>query len=407
MSKELIRLVNCRMAFDDEIVLDDINIYFNDKEFLTLLGPSGCGKTTTLRIIGGFLKPTSGDVLFDGVRINDVPPHKRKVNTVFQKYALFPHLDVYDNIAFGLRIAKLSEDEVDRRVTEMLEGVRRKGFAGRKVTSLSGGQQQRVAIARALVNQPKVLLLDEPLGALDLRLRKDMQNELKRIQQASGITFIYVTHDQEEARTMSGTVVVMDKGRIQQIGTPEDIYNEPKNAFVADFIGESNILDGVMRQDRLVEFFGRKFPCVDHRSLLARMKACYPAMEPDGRRHGYGPAVYYRIPGFKGSVGFISAIHGKFCDSCNRVRLTSQGYLKTCLCYEDGVDLRAILREGEERPKEPVHYRWPEGRSPSDGDLQRRLRAAMMQAIGKKPRAHCFERPQDITEAANMIAIGG
>ena len=263
MSKELIRLVNCRMAFDDEIVLDDINIYFNDKEFLTLLGPSGCGKTTTLRIIGGFLKPTSGDVFFDGVRINDVPPHKRKVNTVFQKYALFPHLDVYDNIAFGLRIAKLSEDEVDRRVTEMLEVVSLKGFADRKVTSLSGGQQQRVAIARALVNQPKVLLLDEPLGALDLRLRKDMQNELKRIQQASGITFIYVTHDQEEALTMSDTVVVMDKGRIQQIGTPEDIYNEPKNAFVADFIGESNILDGVMLQDRLVEFFGRKFPCVD------------------------------------------------------------------------------------------------------------------------------------------------
>ncbi len=263
MSKELIRLVNCRMAFDDEIVLDDINIYFNDKEFLTLLGPSGCGKTTTLRIIGGFLKPTSGDVFFDGVRINDVPPHKRKVNTVFQKYALFPHLDVYDNIAFGLRIAKLSEDEVDRRVTEMLEVVSLKGFADRKVTSLSGGQQQRVAIARALVNRPKVLLLDEPLGALDLRLRKDMQNELKRIQQASGITFIYVTHDQEEALTMSDTVVVMDKGRIQQIGTPEDIYNEPKNAFVADFIGESNILDGVMLQDRLVEFFGRKFPCVD------------------------------------------------------------------------------------------------------------------------------------------------
>jgi spermidine/putrescine transport system ATP-binding protein len=263
MSKELIRLVNCRMAFDDEIVLDDINIYFNDKEFLTLLGPSGCGKTTTLRIIGGFLKPTSGDVLFDGVRINDVPPHKRKVNTVFQKYALFPHLDVYDNIAFGLRIAKLPEDEVDRRVTEMLEVVSLKGFEDRKVTSLSGGQQQRVAIARALVNRPKVLLLDEPLGALDLRLRKDMQNELKRIQQASGITFIYVTHDQEEALTMSDTVVVMDKGRIQQIGTPEDIYNEPKNAFVADFIGESNILDGIMLQDRLVEFFGRKFPCVD------------------------------------------------------------------------------------------------------------------------------------------------
>lgn len=263
MSKELIRLVNCQMAFDDEIVLDDINLYFNDKEFLTLLGPSGCGKTTTLRIIGGFIKPTSGDVLFDGVRINDVPPHKRKVNTVFQKYALFPHLDVYENVAFGLRLAKLPEEEIDERVTEMLEIVSLKGFENRKVSQLSGGQQQRVAIARALVNRPKVLLLDEPLGALDLRLRKDMQNELKRIQQAMGITFIYVTHDQEEALSMSDTVVVMDKGRIQQIGTPEDIYNEPKNAFVADFIGESNILDGVMLEDRLVKFFGRKFKCVD------------------------------------------------------------------------------------------------------------------------------------------------
>ena len=263
MSKELIRLVNCQMAFDEEIVLDDINLYFNDKEFLTLLGPSGCGKTTTLRIIGGFLKPTKGDVLFDGERINDVPPHKRKVNTVFQRYALFPHLDVYENVAFGLRIAKLPEDEIDERVTEMLEIVSLKGFENRKVSSLSGGQQQRVAIARALVNRPKVLLLDEPLGALDLRLRKDMQNELKRIQQAMGITFIYVTHDQEEALSMSDTVVVMDKGRIQQIGTPEKIYNEPTNAFVADFIGESNILDGVMLADGLVSFFGRKFKCVD------------------------------------------------------------------------------------------------------------------------------------------------
>lgn len=263
MSKELIRLVNCKMAFDDEIVLDDINLYFNDKEFLTLLGPSGCGKTTTLRIIGGFIKPTSGDVMFDGVRINDVPPHKRKVNTVFQKYALFPHLDVYENVAFGLRIAKVPEEEIDERVTEMLEIVSLKGFENRRVAQLSGGQQQRVAIARALVNRPKVLLLDEPLGALDLRLRKDMQNELKRIQQAMGITFIYVTHDQEEALSMSDTVVVMDKGRIQQIGTPEDIYNEPKNAFVADFIGESNILDGVMLEDRLVKFFGKRFKCVD------------------------------------------------------------------------------------------------------------------------------------------------
>ena len=263
MSKELIRLTDCTVEFDGEVVLDNLNIYFNDEEFLTLLGPSGCGKTTTLRIIGGFLAPTHGDVYFNGVRINDVPPHKRKVNTVFQKYALFPHLDVYDNIAFGLRIAKLGEDEIDKRVSEMLEIVGLKGFESRKVTSLSGGQQQRVAIARALVNRPKVLLLDEPLGALDLRLRKDMQNELKNIQKAMGITFIYVTHDQEEALAMSDTIVVMDKGKIQQIGTPEDIYNEPKNAFVADFIGESNILDGIMHEDFLVEFFGRKFKCVD------------------------------------------------------------------------------------------------------------------------------------------------
>ena len=263
MSKELIRLVDCRMDFDGETVLDSINIYFNDSEFLTLLGPSGCGKTTTLRIIGGFLQPTGGDVLFDGVRINDVPPHKRRVNTVFQKYALFPHLNVYENIAFGLRIAKLPAREIDARVTEMLEIVSLRGFEKRKPDQLSGGQQQRVAIARALVNRPKVLLLDEPLGALDLRLRKDMQNELKRIQQQLGITFIYVTHDQEEALAMSDTVVVMDRGRIQQIGTPEGIYNEPKNAFVADFIGESNILDGVMRADYVVEFFGRKFRCLD------------------------------------------------------------------------------------------------------------------------------------------------
>ena len=263
MSQELIRLTNLVMEFDGERILDSINLYINDREFLTLLCPSGCGKTTTLRVIGGFLTPTSGDVLFDGKRINEVPAYQRKINTVFQRYALFPHLDVYDNIAFGLRIAKLPEEEIDERVTEMLEIVSLKGFENRKVTSLSGGQQQRVAIARALVNRPKVLLLDEPLGALDLRLRKDMQNELKRIQQAMGITFIYVTHDQEEALTMSDTIVVMDKGKIQQIGRPEDIYNEPKNAFVADFIGESNILDGVMVEDYLVKFFGRNFKCVD------------------------------------------------------------------------------------------------------------------------------------------------
>ena len=263
MPHELIRLNNLTQVFDGDTVLDSINLYINNQEFLTLLGPSGCGKTTTLRIIGGFQTPTSGDVFFDGVRINDLPPHKRKINTVFQKYALFPHLDVYDNIAFGLRIAKVPEPELGQRVSEMLGVVSLTGFENRKINSLSGGQQQRVAIARALVNRPKVLLLDEPLGALDLRLRKDMQNELKRIQQAMGITFVYVTHDQEEALSMSETVVVMDNGRIQQIGTPEDIYNEPENAFVADFIGESNILDGVMHEDYVVEFCGRKFPCLD------------------------------------------------------------------------------------------------------------------------------------------------
>ena len=277
MSKELIRLRNVCMAFDDELVLDHLNLYFNDKEFLTLLGPSGCGKTTTLRIVGGFVTPTSGDVLFDGVRINDVPPYQRQINTVFQKYALFPHLNVYENIAFGLRMqrrpdpndptgkkkVKIPEEEIHQRVMEMLEVINLKGFEHRKPDALSGGQQQRVAIARALVNRPKVLLLDEPLAALDLKLRKDMQIELKRIQQQVGITFIYVTHDQEEALTMSDTIVVMDKGSIQQIGTPEDIYNEPKNAFVADFIGESNIIDGIMVEDNLVQMYGKKFPCLD------------------------------------------------------------------------------------------------------------------------------------------------
>ena len=263
MSKELIRLQDLVMEFDGERILDGINLYIQDHEFLTLLGPSGCGKTTTLRIIGGFLNATNGDVLFDGKRMNDVPPYQRQINTVFQRYALFPHLDVFDNIAFGLKVAKLSKAEIQERVQEMLGIVGLKGYEHRRVESLSGGQQQRVAIARALVNRPKVLLLDEPLAALDLRLRKDMQNELKRIQRSLGITFIYVTHDQEEALSMSDTVVVMDKGRIQQIGKPEDIYNEPENAFVADFIGESNILDGVMLSDDKVRFFGRVFDCVD------------------------------------------------------------------------------------------------------------------------------------------------
>ena len=265
MTKELIRLIDCRKEFDGEVVLDSINLGIKDKEFLTLLGPSGCGKTTTLRIIGGFLKPDSGEVIFDGVRINDVPPHKRKVNTVFQKYALFTHLNVFENIAFGLRVQrpKLSEKEIARRVHEALELVALKGYEKRSVSQLSGGQQQRIAIARAIVNSPQVLLLDEPLGALDLKLRKDMQRELKQIQQQVGITFIYVTHDQEEALTMSDTVVVMNKGEIQQIGTPLDIYNEPKNAFVADFIGESNIIDGVMVEDKIVRMYGHNFLCLD------------------------------------------------------------------------------------------------------------------------------------------------
>ncbi len=263
MSKELIRLSDLKMVFDDEVVLNSINLYINDREFLTLLGPSGCGKTTTLRIIGGFQKPTSGDVFFDGVRINDVPPHKRKVNTVFQKYALFTHMNIFENVAFGLRIAKVPEKEIQRRVEEALELVNLPGYGKRSVDSLSGGQQQRIAIARAIVNRPQVLLLDEPLGALDLKLRKDMQIELKKIQQQVGITFIYVTHDQEEALTMSDTIVVMDKGNIQQIGSPTDIYNEPKNAFVADFIGESNIIDGIMHEDKVVGMYGKKFPCLD------------------------------------------------------------------------------------------------------------------------------------------------
>ena len=263
MSKHLIDLVNIKKEFDGEPILRGINLYIRDKEFITLLGPSGCGKTTTLRIIGGFETPTSGDVLFEGKRLNDVPPYKREINTVFQRYALFPHLNVAENIAFGLHIRKMPEDEIVCKVSRMLELVGLKGFENRDVTSLSGGQQQRVAIARALVMEPRVLLLDEPLGALDLKLRKEMQFELKRIQQSTGITFIYVTHDQEEALTMSDTIVVMNRGHIQQIGTPTDIYNEPVNAFVADFIGESNILPGIMLRDRLVRFCKHDFICVD------------------------------------------------------------------------------------------------------------------------------------------------
>ena len=244
-------------------MLRGISLDIKSREFVTLLGPSGCGKTTTLRIIGGFEQPDSGDVLFEGRRLNDVPPYRREINTVFQRYALFPHLNVAENIAFGLHIKKMNAAEIKRKTREMLSLVGLSGFETRDVTSLSGGQQQRVAIARALVCEPRVLLLDEPLGALDLKLRKDMQIELKRIQQRTGITFIYVTHDQEEALTMSDRIVVMNHGVIQQVGSPTDIYNEPENAFVADFIGESNIIDGVMLEDRKVEFCGREFECVD------------------------------------------------------------------------------------------------------------------------------------------------
>ncbi len=259
----LIRLNGISKAFDGEPVLDNMSLEIHDKEFITLLGPSGCGKTTTLRIIGGFETPDAGDVYFDGKRINDLPPYERQVNTVFQRYALFPHLNVFDNIAFGLRVHKRPDAEIREKVKEMLALVNLKGFERRRVSTLSGGQQQRVAIARALVNQPKVLLLDEPLSALDLKLRKDMQNELKNIQHQTGITFIYVTHDQEEALSMSDTVVVMENGRVQQIGSPTDIYNEPVNAFVADFIGESNIIDGVMLADCRAKFSGHEFVCVD------------------------------------------------------------------------------------------------------------------------------------------------
>ncbi len=261
--QSIITLSGINVDFGREPILNDFSLEIADKEFVTLLGPSGCGKTTTLRVIGGFIIPSKGKVTFDGQDITDLPPYKRNVNTVFQRYALFPHLDVYENVAFGLRVQKLSETEIKERVKPMLEMVGLKGFEGRSTDKLSGGQQQRVAIARALVNHPRVLLLDEPLGALDLKLRKEMQIELKRIQQSLDITFIYVTHDQEEALTMSDRVVVMKDGLIQQSGTPQDIYNEPINSFVADFIGESNIITGFMPNDYVVEFGGATFDCVD------------------------------------------------------------------------------------------------------------------------------------------------
>ena len=261
--KKIIELKHITKSFDGEPVLKSIDLDIYDNEFITLLGPSGCGKTTLLRLIGGFETPDEGDVLFLGQKINNVPPYKRSVNTVFQKYALFPHLNVFENVAFPLREKKVPKKEIKEKVDKMLSMVMLSGFAHRRVTSLSGGQQQRVAIARALIAHPQVLLLDEPLGALDLKLRKDMQVELKKIQKQTGITFVFVTHDQEEALSMSDTVVVMSEGKIHQIGTPVDIYNEPQNAFVADFIGESNILDGVMLEDYKVTFSGQTFQCLD------------------------------------------------------------------------------------------------------------------------------------------------
>ncbi len=263
MAQNIIHLVNVSKNYNGTEALRNINLYIRKNEFLTLLGPSGCGKTTTLRIIGGFEEPDSGEVLFNGVNITSVPPYKRKVNTVFQKYALFPHLDVFENIAFGLKIKKMDKKLIAEKVHNILELVNLSGYERREIDSLSGGQQQRVAIARALVNEPEVLLLDEPLGALDLKLRQEMQIELKNMQQRLGITFVYVTHDQEEALSMSDTIVVMKEGTIQQIGTPTDIYNEPKNPFVADFIGESNIVSGIMLRDYFVQFAGATFDCVD------------------------------------------------------------------------------------------------------------------------------------------------
>jgi len=264
MSEYIIELKNIEKVYDETTVLKNINLSIHKNEFLTLLGPSGCGKTTTLRIIGGFETPDNGEVIFEGKKINTLPPYKRKVNTVFQKYALFPHLTVAQNIAFGLKIKQMNKNFIEEKVKAMLTLVNLENFENRSISSLSGGQQQRIAIARALVNEPDVLLLDEPLGALDLKLRKEMQIELKNMQQRLGITFIFVTHDQEEALTMSDTIVVMNEGIIQQIGTPIDIYNEPKNRFVAKFIGESNILEGLMLKDYWVHFAGYDFPCVDH-----------------------------------------------------------------------------------------------------------------------------------------------
>ncbi len=297
-----IELVDITRAYDEETVaLNHVNLYIRRREFLTLLGPSGCGKTTMLRLIAGFDHPTDGKILMDGKDITAVPPHRRRVNTVFQRYALFPHMNVFENVAFGLKIKKLDKPVIAKKVAAMLEMVGLKGYEKRSTDALSGGQQQRVAIARALVNEPEVLLLDEPLGALDLKMRKDMQVELKNMQQELGITFLYVTHDQEEALTMSDTVVVMNRGKIQQIGTPMDIYNEPKNAFVADFIGESNIIPGDMPQDKQVRILGRTLDCVDGGfapnapvEVVIRPEDIYLVDEPHGAIKGVVESVIFK-----------------------------------------------------------------------------------------------------------------
>lgn len=331
----VIKLRNIVVEYDGERVLKGIDLDIHDKEFVTLLGPSGCGKTTTLRIIGGFTEQTAGEVYFDGKKIGALPPHKRPVNTVFQRYALFPHLNVFENIAFGLRLKKLPEKEIKDRVAEMLGLVNLNGYEKRSVQNMSGGQQQRVAIARALVNHPRVLLLDEPLGALDLKLRKEMQTELKKIQQRMGITFVYVTHDQEEALTMSDTVVVMNQGEIQQIGTPQDIYNEPVNAFVADFIGESNIIDGIMHRDFLVEFAGTSFDCVDRG--FEKMERVDVVIRPEDIR--IVPQIQGRISGIVESVTFKGVHYEMLVDAC--------GYhwiIHSTQCEEPGSVIGMTLR---------------------------------------------------------------
>ena len=317
----IVRLDKIKVMFDDDVILQDFSLDIHDREFVTLLGPSGCGKTTTLRVIGGFIAPDCGRVLFYDKDITDLPPYKRQVNTIFQKYALFPHLNVFENVAFGLRLKKpkIDEREIRSQVSEMLTLVGLKGFEGRRIGQMSGGQQQRVAIARALINKPKVLLLDEPLGALDLKLRKEMQIELKRIQQKLDITFIYVTHDQEEALTMSDTVVVMNGGIIQQIGSPQDIYNEPINAFVADFIGESNIFDGIMRRDFFVDFVGAGFECVDKGfekdelvQVVVRPEDVTVTPEGKGQVDGVVRSVVFKGVHFEMEVeqaGFVWKIH--------------------------------------------------------------------------------------------------